>query len=187
MANNKGLAPNSPFSDALKEKIKALMSRYETVRSSILPILHAIQDEKDWISETDVETLERDFGLSAVDVREVLTFYTMYRKEPPAPWRLEVCNSISCWLMGSAQTLKAAEAYIEDAKAQGKPVPFSCREVECLGYCGRAPVAFVNKDRHYSVTPEKAIELIKNYSSKEIPAAAKRCAQIIAEEGSKEG
>jgi NADH-quinone oxidoreductase subunit E len=172
---------NPVFSSELCQKIQGFLHRYETKRSSILPILHAIQDEKDWISDSDVVSLERDYGLSAVDVREVLTFYTMYRTSPPKPWRLEVCNSISCWLVGSKDTLIAAEAHIEKAKKEGRELPFSCREVECLGYCGRGPVALVNKDRHLDVTAERAIELMKEYTEKPLPAAAKRCSELLAQ------
>jgi NADH-quinone oxidoreductase subunit E len=177
--SNAASSASGVFSNALKKQIESLLVRFETKRSSILPILHAIQDEQDWISDADVETLERDYGLSAVDVREVLTFYTMYRTTPPKPWRLEVCNSISCWLMGSARTLAVAEQHLKDAKASGSDVPFSCREVECLGYCGRGPVAFVNKERHLDVTPDRALELIRDYSSKPLPPAAQRCSELL--------
>ncbi len=173
-----------PFSDELKARIKSFLTRYETKRSSILPILHAIQDEKDWISEDDVALLESEFDLSAVDVREVLTFYSMYRTSPPEPWRLEICNSISCWLMGSKKTLEAAERRIQEAKSRGEKLPFSCREVECLGLCGKGPVGFVNKERHENVTPERALQLMEEYSQKPLPAAAVRCAELQTGEGS---
>ena len=175
------LTSQSPFTEGLQSKIKKLLTRFETKRSSILPILHAIHDEQDWVSQEDIETLEKDFGLSAIDVTEVLTFYSMYRKEPPAPWRFEVCNSISCWLMGSKKTLDSIQQQIEDAKKLGKVMPFSCREVECLGYCGMAPVAYLNKDRHLEVTPEKAKELIAEYMGKPLPSASLRCASLLAD------
>ena len=166
----------SPFSAELQAIITKLLTRFETKRSSILPILHAVQDEKDWISPGDVLALEAEFGLSAIDINEVLTFYSMYRKSPPEPWRLEICNSISCWLNGSAQSIAKAQKHIADAKAAGKPLPVECHPVECLGVCGYAPVALMNKDRHLNVTPELAIKLIEEYAAKETPAAAKVCA-----------
>lgn len=164
------------FSADLRKAIEGYLKRYETKRSGILPILHAIQDEKDWISDEDVEELEKSFGLSAVDVREVLTFYAMYRKSPPEPYRFHVCNSISCWLMGAEKTIHAIQERIEGAKKAGKPIPFEVKAVECLGVCGYAPAAFINKDRHLNVTPELALKLIEDYCSRDIPAAAKRCA-----------
>lgn len=166
----------SYFSDELKKTIESFLTRYETKRSSILPILHAIQDEKDWISDEDVEALEAEFGLSAVDVREVLTFYTMYRQSPPKPYRFEVCKSISCWLMGANRTIDAIKSEIEKAEKENRPLPFEVHGVECLGQCGYAPATLINKDRHNCVTPERALELIREYSSKELPQAAQNCA-----------
>lgn len=173
--------PNStPFSPELKERIQGYLRRYETVRTSILPILHAIQDEKDWISQDDVVALERDFGLSVVDVNEVLSFYTMYRKQPPKPYRFEVCNSISCWLMGSEKTVAAINERLDKAKAEGRELPFECHKVECLGVCGYAPVALINKDRHLNVTPELALKLVEDCARRPLPEAARRCAADLA-------
>lgn len=168
------------FSAQLNETIQGYLGRYETKRSSILPILHAIQDENDWISQEAVQALETEHGLSVIDVNEVLSFYTMYRKSPPKPYRLEVCGSISCWLNGADKTIAEAKKYIAQAEKNGQPVPFECHKVECLGVCGYAPVALVNKDRHLNVTPELARKLIDDYSKKELPAAAKKCAADLA-------
>ncbi len=164
------------FSPELTKIIEGYLKRYETLRSSILPILHSIQDEKDWISDQDVDALEKEFGLSAVDVREVLTFYTMYRQSPPKPYRFEICKSISCWLLGANETIAAVRKEIEKAEKEGKSLPFEVHGVECLGQCGYAPSTLINKDRHNNVTPEKALSLIKEYSTKELPKAAINCA-----------
>lgn len=165
------------FSPELTKIIEGYLKRYETKRSSILPILHAIQDEKDWISDEDIDELEKHFGLAAVDVREVLTFYTMYRKLPPKPYRFEICKSISCWLMGANDTIKAVRHEIEKAQKEGRELPFEVHGVECLGQCGYAPSTLINKDRHNNVTPEKALALLKEYSAKELPKAAVNCAK----------
>jgi NADH-quinone oxidoreductase subunit E len=164
----------SHFSPELTKTIEGYLTRFETKRSSILPILHAIQDYHDWISDDDVQALELEYGLSAVDVREVLTFYTMYRQKPCKPYRFEVCKSISCWLMGANKTISAIKDEIEKAEKEGRPLPFEVHGVECLGQCGFAPSTLINKDRHNNVTPERALELIREYSSKELPAAAVR-------------
>jgi NADH-quinone oxidoreductase subunit E len=173
----------SRFSPDLQKRIEKYLGRYETKRSSILPILHAVQDERDWIAPEDVAELESVYGLAAVDVNEVLTFYTMYRKTPPKPYRLEVCGSISCWLLGADETIAEVRKEIEAAEKQGRPLPFEVHKVECLGVCGYAPVALVNKDRYLNVTPAEALKLIREYSAKELPHAAKVCAEDLANRG----
>jgi NADH-quinone oxidoreductase subunit E len=157
------------FSDSLSEKIRGFTTRYETKRSAILPVLHAIQDEKEWIRDEDVLHLESEFGLSAVDVREVLTFYTMYRKESCKPHRIEVCNSISCWLRGADQTIETLQTHMKSWREKnGSEPPFEVHAVACLGVCGHAPVALVNKDRFLNVTPELALKIVNDYVSKKV-------------------
>jgi NADH-quinone oxidoreductase subunit E len=154
------------FSEDLKGVINGFLCRYETKRSAILPILHAIQDEKSWIEEDDVLALEREFNLPAVDVREVLSFYTMYRKEPCKPHRIEICNSISCWLRGSEKTIDTLKERMSSWRAEtGREPPFEVHAVACLGVCGHAPVALVNKDRFLNVTPELALKIVNDYVS----------------------
>jgi NADH-quinone oxidoreductase subunit E len=157
---------SATFSQDLDQKIRSYLVRYETPRSAILPILHAIQDEKDWISDADILALENEYQLSSVHVREVLTFYSMYRTSPPKPYRLEICKSISCFLMGAKDSIHTAKQAIEDAKKNGIDLPFEVHEVECLGQCGYAPAGFVNKDRQNNITPQRALELIKEYTDK---------------------
>ena len=173
----------SRFSSELQETIRGLIGRFETKRSSILPVLHAVQDERDWISPEDVQALESEFGLAAIDVNEVLTFYSMYRKAPPKPWRLEVCGSISCWLMGADDTISQVRQRIEAAEKEGRSLPFEVHKVECLGVCGYAPVALMNKDRYLNVTPSEALRLMDEYERKPLPKAAGVCAADLAARG----
>ena len=171
------------FSKELDEKIKGYLTRYETTRSAIIPILHAVQDDQDWISPRDIQELEEAYGLGAVDVRECLTFYTMYRKSPPQPYRIEVCNSICCWMAGAENTIARIKQTLEAAAAAGKPLPFEVHAVECLNVCGYPPVALINKERYLNMTPELALQLIEEYSKKELPAAAVRCAENLKTDG----
>jgi NADH-quinone oxidoreductase subunit E len=155
------------FSKELTQKIESYVSRFETRRSAILPVLHAIQDETGWIRNEDIEALENEFQLPAVDVREVVSFYTMYRTGPVKPYRIEICNSISCWLRGSENTISTLEKHMAAWKERtGSEPPFEVHPVACLGVCGHAPVAFVNKDRHLNVTPEVALKLVEQYTQK---------------------
>jgi NADH-quinone oxidoreductase subunit E len=152
------------FSEDLKCIIDGFLCRYETKRSAILPILHAIQDKKNWIEEEDVLALEREFNLPAVDVREVLTFYTMYRTKSCKPHRIEICNSISCWLRGSEKTIDTLKEHMISWRTKnGSEPPFEVHAVACLGVCGHAPVALVNKDRFLNVTPELALKIVNDY------------------------
>jgi 2Fe-2S thioredoxin-like protein len=80
-----------------------------------------------------------------VRVREVATFYTMYRLRPVGRHHIGVCNSISCWAMGAEQIIHhcAEKLGIRPGETTSDG-HFSLEEVACLASCGTAPAALVN-------------------------------------------
>ncbi len=153
----------SVFSPKLQEQIKGYLGRYETKRTAIIPILHAIQDEYGWISDEQVTELHEKYDLHRVEVREVMTFYTLYHKEPPAKFEILFCDSIVCSMMGAREAIHKIEERIKEYKAAGKEPPFSVEGVPCLGVCDGAPALLVNKDRHLKVTAANVDEILKKY------------------------
>lgn len=152
-----------PFSDELKEKISSYLERYETKRSAILPVLHAIQKEFSYIDDEHILALEKDYGLSRVHVREVVTFYSAYLTEKPKKFRILFCDSVSCHIEGTPKVMKKIEGIMESYKQRGEESPFSLEGVPCLGVCGGAPAMFVNEDRHLNVSCENVEEILKKY------------------------
>ncbi len=154
----------SAFSPQLDEKIKSYLNRYETKRSAILPILHLLQDEFGWVQEEHIDTLEKNYDLHRVHVREVFTFYTAYRKSKPAPYEIQFCNNIVCCMMGANEAIQKIESIIEDYKKRGEEAPFQVTGVPCLGVCDKAPAMLVNKDRHGLVTDKNVGAILEKYA-----------------------
>lgn len=155
----------SVFSANLQQKIQGFLGRYETKRSAILPVLHAIQDECGWIKDEHVEGLQAEFGLTRVHVREVLTFYSMYRKSEPRPYQVLFCNNLVCHMMGANPVIDRIKHHIAKFEdSAGKTAPFSVEGVPCLGVCDGAPAMLVNKDRHLKVTVDNVDEILNKYA-----------------------
>jgi NADH-quinone oxidoreductase subunit E len=153
------------FSEALQKKIQGYLGRYETKRSAILPILHAIQDECGWIKDEHIEALEKVYDLHRVHVKEVVTFYSMYRTEPVRKFQILFCDNIVCHMMGADPCMKKIEAHIKKYEEQiGDDCPFSLQGVPCLGVCDGAPAMLVNKDRHLRVTDKNVDEILGKYA-----------------------
>lgn len=155
----------SMFSQALRGRIEGYLTRYETKRSAILPVLHAIQDEEGWIRDEHMVALEEEFGLPRVEVREVLTFYSMYRTEKPAKFQVLFCNNIVCCMMGANEAMAKIEKRIEAYEARGEEPPFSLLGVPCLGVCDGAPAMLVNKDRYLKVGIDNVDEILDRYAA----------------------
>ncbi len=154
-------------SNALSESVRAIiqkeLTRYETKQSSLLPILHAIQDEYRFVSEEQVALLEKDYGFPAVETREVLTFYSMYRTSPPAKYEILFCNNIVCSMMGADEAMEKIHKIIDECESKGLESPFSLQGVPCLGVCDGAPAMLVNKDRYLKVTDSSVDEILAKY------------------------
>lgn len=150
----------SVFSEALRKRIDGYLTRYETKRSAILPVLHAIQDEHGWVSEAQVEELHAKYGLDRVHVKEVITFYDVYKDEPTKKYMLRFCSQFTCQMLGAHEAIHKIE---EKIKQMGESCPFQVERFPCLGKCDGAPVVLVNKERHERITADKVDELLARY------------------------
>ena len=140
------------FSDARLSEIRKLVGRYPAPASALLPVLHMAQHDFGYLS-LDVQQMVADvLGLRLMQVREVVTFYTMFREQPCGTYLLEVCTNASCMLNG-ANVLVRHLCDSLGIKA-GETTPdglFTVTEVECAGACGGAPVVQINNVYHERV------------------------------------
>jgi NADH:ubiquinone oxidoreductase subunit E len=159
------MSADTVFSPAIQDLIKKELTRYETKRSSILPILHAIQDEYGWVQEKHIEALESTYGLNRIQMKEVLTFYKAYYQEKPRKHPIQFCDNIVCCMMGAKDVMKKIEGHIERLQEKmGDDAPFEMIGVPCLGVCDQAPAMLVNKDRHHKVTIENVDQILSKYA-----------------------
>jgi NADH-quinone oxidoreductase subunit E len=144
------------FSEPLRKKIEGYLTRYETRRSSILPILHAIQDEHGYINEDQIEELHNKYDLHRVHVKEVITFYDVYHNTPQPKYVIRFCKNLTCHMLGARPAIERVQSHIDQYRAEiGDDCPFSLEEFPCLGKCDGAPVMLVNKERVEHVTVDK--------------------------------
>jgi len=136
----------------------------EYSRAALLAALHLAQDELGWLSEPTMAYVALRLGVPTVRVREVATFYTMYRKEPVGRHQIGVCNSVSCWAMGSEKVLAQCADMLGIRPGETtKDGHFTLEEVTCLAACGYAPAILVDNFTYVeNVTPESLEGLIRD-------------------------
>jgi NADH-quinone oxidoreductase subunit E len=131
-------------------------------RSALLAVLHLVQDELGWLTEPAMLYVAFHLDVPPARVREVATFYTMYRLKPVGRHHIGVCNSVSCWAMGAETILAHCEERL-GVRPGGttKDGQFSLEEVACLASCGTAPAVLVNNFSYVeNVTAESIDALI---------------------------
>jgi len=141
------------FSDARLAEIAELVKCYPGAQSALMPVLYMAQEDFGYISMDAQKMIAEVLGLRLMQVREVVTFYTMFREQPCGKYLLEVCTNAGCMLNG-ANELVAHMCETLGIK-QGETTAdglFTITEVECAGACGGAPVVQVNNTYHEKVT-----------------------------------
>jgi NADH-quinone oxidoreductase E subunit len=129
------------------KRVEDLLRRYPKKEATLLPVLHLVQREKGFISPEAEEWVAATLGIPALQVREVLSFYTLLRRKPAGKYVIQVCRNISCTLAGSEDILEHLEQKLGvrpgETTADGK---YTLMTVECLGNCDHAPCLMVNDD-----------------------------------------
>lgn len=158
---------NKIFTKEVLAKIDPVVAKYETRRAPMLEVLHLLQEHYGHISLEMEEAVAEYLQVSPMDVREVVTFYTLYYTQAKAKVRFNVCRTLTCNLLGAEKIVKCFEKHL-GIKSGGKTQDgkFEVKEVECLGACELAPMLQMNDDEYVgNLTEQKIEELIKKVKS----------------------
>lgn len=140
------------FSSKRLEEIKELVARYPAPRSALLPVLHMAQEDFGYLSLEVQKMVAEALGLHLMSVREVVTFYTMFREQPCGTYLLEVCTNAGCMLNGADNLVRHLCDKLGIRVGETTPDGmFTVTEVECAGACGGAPVVQINNVYHEKV------------------------------------
>ena len=157
----------SIFSPALAARFDALVAKYPLKRSALIPMLLYSQDEIGYLSDAVIDEVAARLGLTALDVRNVASYYSMLRFKPVGKYNVQVCTNISCMLRGAYDLFEHLEEKLgighKGVTADGL---FSLEEVECIGVCCWAPAIQVNYDFHDDLTNDKVDAVLASYRAK---------------------
>jgi len=127
----------------------AIIARYEPVQASLLPILHAVQEEFGFISETAMRLIATSLNITRAEVYGVVSFYHDYRQAPAGRHVLKLCRAEACQAMGAEAN--AATLLNRLGLDWGGTTPDGRLTVEpiyCLGLCACAPTAMLDGELH---------------------------------------
>ncbi|MSP15908.1 MAG: NAD(P)H-dependent oxidoreductase subunit E [Myxococcales bacterium] len=151
----------APLSDAAKQKLNAVLSRYPNAMAACLPALHLARAEYGHLGDDVVKLVADHLALPVAHVHGVVTFYTMFRREPSGQNVLRVCTNISCMLRGGYEILGAVERELGIKPGQTTPDGcFTLIEEECLAACANAPMMICGARYFLDLVPEKMPELL---------------------------
>ena len=155
---------NTIFSPELAARFDKLVTIYPLKRSALVPMLLYAQDEVGYVSDAVVTEIAQRLDLLELDVRNVLSYYSMLRTKPAGKYNVQVCTNISCMLRGGYEILDHCKHKLGIGhKEVTRDGVFSLEEVECIGACCWAPAIQINYDFHENLTPAKCDAIFQMY------------------------
>jgi NADH-quinone oxidoreductase subunit E len=155
------------FSDQFEARFTEMLTHYPTRRSVLVPTLLYAQDEVGYLSDAVIAEIASRLELTELDVRGVISYYSMLITKPRGKYNVQVCTNIACMLRGGEELLEHCSKRLGIGHKQTTlDGMFTLEEVECIGGCSWAPAVQVNYDYHENLTPEKMDEVLEGYRRK---------------------
>src|SRR4030065_2906233 len=106
-------------------------------RARFLAALYAAQEQYGWLSPEAIRGVADRLNLTPGQVHSTASFYTMFKLQPQGQYRLQVCEGLSCYLVGGAEPVidyvkNKLDIGADNCSPDGR---FSLEIVQCLAAC----------------------------------------------------
>src|SRR5438552_16531363 len=127
-----------------REEIEAKLADYPNTQAVCIEAMLIIQRHQGWVSDEKLRDLSELLRLSLADLDGVATFYNLIRRRPVGRHVALVCDSVSCWIMGSDRMrdhlCSSLGTTIGETTADGR---FNLLTIVCMGACDHAPAMMI--------------------------------------------
>lgn len=152
--------------------LEPVLQTYAGTKGSLITILQQAQEIYGYLPTDVMYHIASRTGSTPAKVLGVATFYTQFRFTPVGKYLILLCDGTACHVNGSARIAEAISEHLSiqsgETSADGL---FSLNIVACLGCCSLSPVMMINEDTYGSLTPAKAVEILKEIQAKEAAKA----------------
>ena len=149
--------------------LSSVLEEYAGVKGSLITILQKAQDIYGYLPTDVIYHIAEKTGSTPARVMGVATFYTQFRLQPIGKYLIMLCQGTACHVNGS-ERIEAAitqELGIVDGETTEDGL-FTLKNVACLGCCSISPVMMINDETYGSLTPEKAVNILKELREKAV-------------------
>ena len=144
-----------------KTNLQHRIASAEHPRELVVDVMFALQEQYGYLTAAAVAEAAAMVGMTPMEVEELATFYPFVYREPVGRYVVHVCDSVVCWMDGSAairdHLSRRLGIAMGETTADGL---FTLLPVCCIGYCDRSPAILINKKVHGPLTIESLDALI---------------------------
>lgn len=131
----------------LVDDIAIISKRWKNKEGSLIMALHDLQSRFGYIPRDAALELARQMEIPLARIYEVITFYHLFKLEPPGKHVVSVCMGTACYMKGGEKLLEKAKETLGIEPGETTPDgEFHLQVARCLGCCGLAPVVTINEE-----------------------------------------
>jgi NADH-quinone oxidoreductase subunit E len=154
--------PLPTLHDTARDAIGAILAKYPSRRSAVLPLCHLAQAAYGYMSPEAVHEVAAIVELDPTEIQGLIGFYSLLYEEPAGKYVIEVCNDLPCALRGADQFIEhVCEKLAVRPGETTKDGLFTLKTVMCVAACDRAPVAQINLEYHEKLDPDRFDAIIE--------------------------
>ena len=151
----------------MEDTVKAIIGKYGSDKSFIIPILQDIQREFNYLPREALDALCVNLDVPHSLVYHLATFYRAFSLTPKGKYRLSVCMGTACHVRGAPQIADHVERTLGLKSGEtSKDLEYSVETVNCLGACALGPILVVNDEYHGQMTIAKTSKVLKSIGVK---------------------
>lgn len=147
-----------------KQKVRAILDRYQRDRSLLVSILQDIQAEHNYLPREALEQVSQNIGVPLSQVYSVATFFKAFSLKPRGRHLINVCLGTACHVRGAVRILEEVERKLGiEAGETTKDLKYTLETVNCVGACALGPIVIVDGNYSGQMKSSKVKPLLESY------------------------
>lgn len=147
-----------------EREIRDEAANYPTRSALCIDAMKIVQRHRGWVSDDALRDIAGYLDMSVDELDGIATFYNLIFRKPVGRHVIMVCDSVSCWIMGSERLTQAITTRLGVAPGgTTADERFTLLPIVCLGACDHAPVLMVDDDLHHDVDTAAVDRLLDRY------------------------
>ncbi len=146
------------------ERIEKEIAKYPVKSAASIEALKIVQDSRRWVSDEALEDIAEILEMSSAELENVATFYNLIFRKPVGRHIILVCDSISCWILGSDNILDRLNQKLGIGLGETTDDDrFTLLPIACLGNCDHAPALMIDNDLHHDLNTDQLDNILEQY------------------------
>jgi NADH-quinone oxidoreductase subunit E len=153
------------LSDAERAEIEEELTHYPTKQAACVEALKVVQRRHGWVSDEHLQGVAALLGMTVDELDGVATFYNLIFRKPVGRHVVFLCNSVSCWMLGSDRLCRHLETKLDVRLGGTTPDGrLTLLPIVCLGACDHAPVMMIDDELHRNLEETKVDRILERYA-----------------------